>query len=475
MAGNCLHTAREVGESAAFQSDTGYRRQIKWNRFPSQKRFDELDVLVKGFSAPLGSGKSRALAYEAIKLSYLNPGCMGLIGAPTYSMLLSSTLVELEQLLIEHQIPHLVRHGTTNMQVHLLEPNSTILLRSLDIPERLRGMNLAWFGVDELTYCHEDAWTRLQGRLRHPASRVKRAFGVWTPKGRDWVWRVFKSSNKVEHFHLIEARPFENRVVLQHTPEYYENLRRQYDEKFYRQEVLGEYLDMFAGAVYHAFSATETVLPHIDFDPSLPCIACVDFNINPMTAVLAQEHMEFGRARVVVLREIALRESHVLSMCEEFIRRTSDWQRALGHPLEIHWYGDATGGNPHASGSGETCWSLIEKFFSRQTSYRSKYFYGRSNPTVVDRVNAVNNALCSFGEGHRRAGHRSLFVAAECKQLNMDFEQVVWKTDANGLMHPEIDKKRDPKRSHLSDALGYFIWSRFAVSSSQARALSSSF
>jgi hypothetical protein len=38
----------------------------------------------KGFSGPIGSGKSAALCHEAIKLSYINAGRMGLIGAPTY-------------------------------------------------------------------------------------------------------------------------------------------------------------------------------------------------------------------------------------------------------------------------------------------------------------------------------------------------------------------------------------------------------
>lgn len=39
----------------------------------------------KGFSGPIGSGKSQALCQEAIRLSYLNPGRQGLIGAPTYT------------------------------------------------------------------------------------------------------------------------------------------------------------------------------------------------------------------------------------------------------------------------------------------------------------------------------------------------------------------------------------------------------
>ncbi len=45
---------------------------------------------------------------------------------------------------------------------------SRILLRAVDEFERLRGTNLAWFGLDELTYTMEGARLRLEGRLRDP-------------------------------------------------------------------------------------------------------------------------------------------------------------------------------------------------------------------------------------------------------------------------------------------------------------------
>jgi hypothetical protein len=59
-------------------------REIEYSPLPSQKKFHESEARFKGFSGPIGSGKSQALCQEAIKLSYLNPGRIGLIGAPTY-------------------------------------------------------------------------------------------------------------------------------------------------------------------------------------------------------------------------------------------------------------------------------------------------------------------------------------------------------------------------------------------------------
>ena len=73
---------RPVGETK--------HREIDYSPLPSQRKFHGLTARFKGFSGPIGSGKSQALCHEAIRLSYLNPGRQGLIGAPTYSLPLSS-------------------------------------------------------------------------------------------------------------------------------------------------------------------------------------------------------------------------------------------------------------------------------------------------------------------------------------------------------------------------------------------------
>ena len=60
------------------------RIEIDYAPLPSQNQFHLSKARFKGFSGPIGSGKSQALCQEAIRLSYLNPGRQGLIGAPTY-------------------------------------------------------------------------------------------------------------------------------------------------------------------------------------------------------------------------------------------------------------------------------------------------------------------------------------------------------------------------------------------------------
>ena len=93
------------------------------------------------------------------------------------------------------------------------DTGSKILLRAVDEFERLRGTNLAWFGIDELTYAPEGAWSRLEGRLRDPKAKRLCGFAVWTPKGFDWVYRRF-IQNPAPEFEAVIAAPYENRYVL---------------------------------------------------------------------------------------------------------------------------------------------------------------------------------------------------------------------------------------------------------------------
>ena len=153
-------------------------------------------------------------------------------------MLRDSTLAALLETLNDNRIPF-----ELNKAEFVLTgggyTGSRILLRAVDEFERLRGTNLAWFGLDELTYTMEGAWLRLEGRLRDPRATQHCGFAVWTPKGFDWVYRRF-ISHRVEGYDAIHAQPFENRFLLAQVPDYYERLRNSYDESFYRQEALGD-------------------------------------------------------------------------------------------------------------------------------------------------------------------------------------------------------------------------------------------
>ncbi len=127
-----------------------------------------------------------------------------------------------------------------------------------------------------------------------------------------------------------------------------------------------------------------------------------------------------------------------MQACEEFVKR-------FGIPRGgLAVYGDASGAAMQTSGFSD--YDMIRGFFSERRAPVS-YRVPPSNPAVRARVAAVN-AL--FRNAH---GEARLFVDPRCKELIADFEQVSYKEDST-----VVDKDKDRRRTHLSDALGYLIW-----------------
>ena len=403
---------------------------IEYSPLPAQRRFHDSTARFKGYSGPIGCGKSQALCQEAIRLMYLNPGRMGLIGAPTYPMLRDSTQRTLLEILDESRIGYDFNRAENFILIK--DSGSKVLFRSLDDFERLRGTNLAWFGVDELTYTSCEAWLRLEGRLRDPKASSLCGFGVWTPKGFDWVYERF-IANPVEGYEGIVAEPFENRYLLDRVPDFYERLRSSYDERFFRQEVLGEYLNLSAGRVYYAFDRHKHVREH-EVDVSRPLLWALDFNVNPMCSLVAQKVGD----TVIVHDEIVLSRASTNEACEEFKHRFGY------HAAGIEVYGDASGARMQTAGA--TDYEIITEFL-RRSAYQHVMKVPRSNPAVRDRIAMVNAAFENV------VGRARMFIHPRCKELIKDFEQVGYQPNTT-----MIDKMSDPRRTHLSDAIGYLIW-----------------
>ena len=411
-------------------------REIVYSALPSQKRFHQSGARFKGFSGPIGCGKSQALCQEAIRLAYVNTGRTGLLGAPTYPMLRDATLSSLFEILSANQIPY--EHNKAENVIVLKETRSRILARSLDDFEKLRGTNLAWFGIDELTYTAEEAWLRLEGRLRDPRATRLCGFAVWTPKGFDWVYKRF-IREPVEGYEAILAAAFENRFLLDRIPDYYERLKNSYDERFFQQEVLGEYLNVHSGLVYQSFDRRVSVT-EMQADPTLPLMWALDFNVDPMSSLIVQ--VVDGCVRV--LDEIVLERATTLEACEEFYNRHPLWEAGLTI------YGDASGERMQTGGTSD--YNVLRRFLPGHGYRQVRYEKQAKNPSVLERVRAVNSMLKSA------AGETNLFVSPKCRELIRDFEEVTFKPDS-----AVIDKDRDSRRTHLSDALGYLIWQEFHV------------
>lgn len=387
----------------------------------------------------------------------MNPGRMGLIGAPTFPMLRDVTQRTFFEVLELEEIDYTFRSTDRILTLH--HNASQVIFRSLEDYERLRGTNLAWFGIDELTYCKAEAWSRLEARLRDPKALRLCGFGVWTPKGFDWVYERFIANPKPGNTAYLGS-PRENYHLR---GDFYDSLAQSYDEKFYAQEVLGEYLNVFSGQCYGSFSRQHNIRPGI-YTGSGDIWLCCDFNVNPMCWAIV--HVQETTDRMMAM---AGRRSHEVQVLDEICLPNSDISQAArvareklarlsrGQQLTVYVSGDAAGNSrTHA---GATDWQLVFREFANDHAFKLVNRVPSVDPLVKDRVNSVNAMLGNS------IGSRRLFVDPGCLELIKDFEQVSWKTDMSGGVTREIDKSKDPKRTHVSDAVGYLIHDQFGIKS----------
>lgn len=215
------------------------------------------------------------------------------------------------------------------------------------------------------------------------------------------------------------------------------------------------------GNVYKSFSKARNVRPVV-FDPRRPLCWSLDFNVDPMCSTVSQWHEEDmpytyltnQRKKVIsVLQEIALPNSSTQEACAEFVHRTEQYrQQTQGRAIQVRVYGDRSGQSRKTVGDSD--YQAVKDFFRLQPGYRLTFHLSKSNPSVKDRVNAVNAML------HNAAGETRCLIDPSCKELIKDFAQIGWKRDSSGNTTGQIDKS-DMQRTHVSDAFGYHVEKEF--------------
>lgn len=223
------------------------------------------------------------------------------------------------------------------------------------------------------------------------------------------------------------------------------------------------------GNAYSSYSDSLNCVGKLERDPEIPLFWALDFNRDPMCSVIGQYREQFApmahltNERLIymeVLQELCLSDCSTKTACEAFIEATREYiqlgqRMQRGRRVNLHIYGDASG-NQRSTTGDETDWQIIRKFFSKHPEFMVSYFIETKNPSVKSRVNAVNEVLLTFDN------QRRLLVDQSCVELRKDLREVRFARDSSGNSTGVLDK-RDPARTHLSDALGYAVSKKFGM------------
>jgi hypothetical protein len=406
---------------------------------PTQMRFIQSDQPFPAFIGGYGAGKTFINSLKAIlHCIYHNPGLTGMVVAPNYRDLRDTNIPTLLELLDRFQIDFKLEK--TNYNLDLPWWQSRILLRSADDPEKLKGPNLAWAGIDEVARTRESLWGVVVSRVRHPKANFKQTYATGTPEGLNWVYEQWVENSEAGYA-LFQASTREN---IHLDTAYISALQNSHDADETRQKLDGQFSACVKGRAYKAFDGSShlsEISPLVEADegrisPHLPlCLTC-DFNVDPCCWLLLQHR----NGLVYVIDEIILPETTTEEMIAECRAR-----KYLDHASGLIVYGDPAGNARSTAGSGSDYALLRKAGLTNQN-------VARHAPAVRDRVLSLN-ALFVSDEGDKR-----LLIHPSCQTLIRDLERVRWK---EGSAH--VLDKSDSQLTHASDALGYFVHQEYAL------------
>ena len=338
----------------------------------------------------------------------------------------------------------------TELVISLIN-GSSIHVLGMDKPERIEGV--PWDGgvLDEFGNMKKQTW----GQHIRPALSDRKGWCdlIGVPEGRNHYYDLYKlaqadTTGEWDTFWWISADILPLEEI--------EAAKRDLDELTYQQEYEASFVN-FTGRTYYAY-LDKTHNARITYDPKQPIGFCFDFNVAPGVAVIVQEKQVYdlrsaallmGETVTGVIGEVYIpRNSNTPLVCNRLI---TDWGN---HQGRVVIYGDATGGASGTAKLGGSDWDLVKRILGKHFGDRMEFKVPAGNPSERDRVNAVNSRLRTM-DGKVRL----MIDPTKAPWTVKDFEGVQCVEGGSG----EIDKKKNPELSHLTDAVGYYIHKEYPV------------
>lgn len=408
------------------------------------------------------SGKTRVGSRWIYKNVIRYPLARGMIAANTYNQLHSATLPPVTAYFRQMGLDYVVDKRPPKSWVEnapfimdnyknvmTVETGAHIFLRSLDNPEYIRGIEFGWAWIDEISSTDKEAWDIVVGCLRDPYAKNRTIRVTGTPDGDNWTWREFskKWSQDPAVSQLYDIVFMSSRENPFLPKDFLDIMLGAYDRRKALQEIDGRILIDQEANIYYEWRTKTHKRNLVGYNPDEPLIMCWDFNASdqaPMSMVLCQQHkFNDGTPFIQVIDEFVIYGGNTPKVCNAFIEKYHGVHRG-----EIYVYGDSTGTNRTLS-VGVSDYQMINEYLSPlfpALTIRNR----KRNMGEKDRVAAVNAMLLNA------KGQVRLFVNPDCTELCLDFDEL--KPDKFGKIN-----KKDQKRSHTSDALGYYIAAEFPV------------
>jgi len=388
----------------------------------------DTETKIIGLVGGYGNGKTYTACRKAIQLSFLNAGSTGIVTEPTYPMLRDIFIPEMKLALEEWGVPYKFNASNSIFFLDINGKETKILCMSMENVERLVGVNAAFILCDEFDTTKPDiamkAFNKLLGRLR--SGNVRQFIITTTPEGFRATYAIFVKENDGSR-RLIQAKTSDNKYLPQ---DFIDTLKAQYSSNLLEAYLNGNFVNMTSGTVYKYFNR-DTHHSDITSDQHETLIIGQDWNIEACVSIIYVKRGD----KIIAVNEIVSYDTRAIieNVTHQYPNRY------------IEFYPDSSGNN-RKTNAEQTDMEML-----RNAGFM--VYSNASNPSVMDRVNIMNNMF----------EKRNLLINTKlCPRFTEALEQQAWdaKTGApeKGNTHPEP--------SDFNDAGGYPIAYLYPITSS---------
>lgn len=338
-------------------------------------------------------------------------------------------------------------------EVHLRSQNgkAIVYFLGLEEPGKIDSMNLSGFAIDEASQTTEEAFLRLQGRLRNTKG-FRKGLLVGNPKGKDHVYRYFVSKTAVQanelqtveqaraDYHMIVAPTRENKHL---DPMYVQRMLSTYSPERIKRDVDGSF-DSFEGMIYNEFDRTIHVVQPYEIPDSWTRIIGQDHGFTNAAASVFGAVDEDGN--IVIYDELYLNETLI-----------EDISKKIGQKI----------GRDKISGIYIDPSTKAKRNQAGGVAYSDFSIYLDNLPKAVPLICANNdvspgiNRVKAFLRVNEKSKKPKLTIFNTCTYLIEEIGEYRW-AELTANQEGSKNQKEEPRKynDHSVDALRYLIMSR---------------
>ena len=333
---------------------------------------------------------ARAARYPNQKVMYV---------APSYRQAKSIIWEELKNQLISKRWIKKINESELSI---LLVNGSTIILRSADAGESIRGLEFDLVICDEMAFFPNGSsvWTDII-RPTLSSRPGSKALFISTPQGMgNFFYDLYQQGHTVEDWSSHQYTTAEGGNVPE---EEILAAKRDLDTKTYLQEYEASFQSS-GNVIYYAFKPDNIRKFELEVPNQLH--VGLDLNVSKMAAIVCAKYVD----GLHIIDEVVLRNTNTDEICQAL--------REKYPGKKIFIYADPAGKQRRTSARDNTDHTII-------TQWGMELRSPRAHPLVKDRINAVNRLLCNAEE------QRHLFVDPKCKESREALSKQQYKPGTN--------------------------------------------